>query len=546
MIFSFIFKFLFVVSVSIALCSSTEASITLSQVENLIQEKLRDVISENSALKTDVLILKQSNLAMNSKFKSIKKSFEETIKNRLKKITRKHNRQFDDLKNSIVNLQQVQEQIKNDYSMNFLKNTEKYAFNEGDKKAEQSFSEIEDKIQSLDSNLDKHIKKYEIKTTLTDEVTKDLYEGIKLIKEDIVELESSKTSTQNTITKLEEELIKLEDFATVIDYNLTDYMNNNSFLLINLETKIEEIENSSQKIKRTDKGTVAKVIKQVTKIQNKLEEIVSDTTVLQKSIRPLSCQDVLDANSLAETKFYNIYKSLIDPTGEKIKCNMNGRNASQVQILHNCMEVKAFDGSLPDDIYEVTDANQTSIIKVFCESDWTYFHRRFNGSLNFRRFFNDYKNGFGDKKGEHWLGLEPLHQLTKSGHFLLRVDMKDFYGNDFYAEYKNFHIGEGPGYRLHLGKHSGNIKDLLSSDHEGANFSTLDRDQDSNLSYDCASDYNGAFWLKSCGKINPNSYTYGNDMSNSHMHWGQKNRKNYNMQAMSFKFKPFTEELQNA
>ena len=35
------------------------------------------------------------------------------------------------------------------------------------------------------------------------------------------------------------------------------------------------------------------------------------------------------------------------------------------------MEVKAFDGSLPDDIYEVTDANQTSIIKVFCESDWT-------------------------------------------------------------------------------------------------------------------------------------------------------------------------------
>ena len=65
------------------------------------------------------------------------------------------------------------------------------------------------------------------------------YEGIKLIKEDIVELESSKTSTQNTITKLEEELIKLEDFATVIDYNLTDYMNNNSFLLINLETKIE-------------------------------------------------------------------------------------------------------------------------------------------------------------------------------------------------------------------------------------------------------------------------------------------------------------------
>ena len=35
------------------------------------------------------------------------------------------------------------------------------------------------------------------------------------------------------------------------------------------------------------------------------------------------------------------------------------------------MEVKALDRTLPDDIYDVSDANQTSIIQVFCEDDWT-------------------------------------------------------------------------------------------------------------------------------------------------------------------------------
>ena len=65
------------------------------------------------------------------------------------------------------------------------------------------------------------------------------YEGIKLIKKDIVELAFSKKLNQNTITKLEEGLQDLEDIFFTVDYNLKTYMNNNSFLIINLETKIE-------------------------------------------------------------------------------------------------------------------------------------------------------------------------------------------------------------------------------------------------------------------------------------------------------------------
>ena len=69
------FMFIFAI-VSTASFSTTKASLTLSQVENLIEEKLRDVLSENTALKTDVLILKNANLAFHSKLENTKKNFQ--------------------------------------------------------------------------------------------------------------------------------------------------------------------------------------------------------------------------------------------------------------------------------------------------------------------------------------------------------------------------------------------------------------------------------------------------------------------------------------
>ena len=50
-----------------------------------------------------------------------------------------------------------------------------------------------------------------------------------------------------------------------------------------------------------------------------------------------------------------------------------------------------------------------SCVQVWCDLDspdgpWIVFLRRFNGSTDFDRTFQEYSDGFGTAAGEYWLG----------------------------------------------------------------------------------------------------------------------------------------------
>lgn len=111
------------------------------------------------------------------------------------------------------------------------------------------------------------------------------------------------------------------------------------------------------------------------------------------------------------------------------------------------------------------------------------FLRRQNGKLEFYRNWKNYTAGFGNMNNEFWLGksihpfsltssclaysvtthiqhlnvtgLTNLYKITNSGHYELRVDLRDN-GESAYAQYDKFAIAEPrTRYKLYIGAYSG-------------------------------------------------------------------------------------------
>ncbi|XP_078701986.1 microfibril-associated glycoprotein 4-like [Branchiostoma floridae x Branchiostoma belcheri] len=154
-------------------------------------------------------------------------------------------------------------------------------------------------------------------------------------------------------------------------------------------------------------------------------------------------------------------------------------------------------------------AGGISPIHVYCDMDtdgggWTVFQRRQDGSVDFYLDWQAYKTGFGDLRGEFWLGNDNIHDLTGLGGYELRIDMEDMDGNSAFAKYNTFRVEDGGHmYRLTVGGYSGTAGDSLAPRHPSMFFSTKDRDNDTN-DLSCAQTYKGAWWYESCHDSNLN------------------------------------------
>jgi len=121
--------------------------------------------------------------------------------------------------------------------------------------------------------------------------------------------------------------------------------------------------------------------------------------------------------------------------------------------------------------------------------------------------------GFNDTRGNHWLGNEQLHQLTKDGRYKLRFDLQARANLTwYYAEYSFFAVSsEASNYTLQASGYSGNAGDALKP-HSGMMFTTYDRDNDLHLLtsgydhfiYNCAVLNGGGFWYYACGRCSVN------------------------------------------
>ncbi|XP_009583996.1 PREDICTED: ficolin-2-like [Fulmarus glacialis] len=182
---------------------------------------------------------------------------------------------------------------------------------------------------------------------------------------------------------------------------------------------------------------------------------------------------------------------------------------------------------------------------VFCDMDtdgggWIVFQRRWDGSVNFLRDWDSYKQGFGNQLTEFWLGNDNIHFLTSLGPCELRIDLRDFENNYYFAKYASFRVlGESEKYKLVLGDFlGGNAGDSLSY-HKDMPFSTTDQDNDMS-SFNCATEYKGAWWYNDCHYSNLNGmYWLGVHGSYADgINWKTGKEYHYSHKRTEMKFRP--------
>ncbi|XP_041838030.1 fibrinogen gamma chain [Melanotaenia boesemani] len=216
------------------------------------------------------------------------------------------------------------------------------------------------------------------------------------------------------------------------------------------------------------------------------------------------------------------------------KCSEPCKDTVEIQTTTgtDCQDI-ANKGGTTSGLYYVKPAKDKEQFLVYCEIDssgrgFTVIQRRRDGSVDFKKDWIQYKEGFGylspDDTTEFWLGNEKIHQLTTSSNIptILRIELVDWEGNKKHADYNMFRLGpEIDMYRLTYGYYyGGNAGDAFDgvalgddpsdkyfTSHNGMQFSTFDKDNDK-FDGNCAEQDGSGWWMNRCHAAHLNGKYY--------------------------------------
>ena len=190
-------------------------------------------------------------------------------------------------------------------------------------------------------------------------------------------------------------------------------------------------------------------------------------------------------------------------------------DCQNLQAKRDCLEHKQV-GVKVNGVYKIHQ-NILKIIQVYCDQTtdgggWTVFQRRIDGSVDFFRDWEHYKQGFGNLQNEFWLGNENIFTLTLQGLYPrgneLRIDMMNAKMIKNSVKYAHFHItNAATKYTLFVNGYTGNLADALKP-HNRQKFSTFDSDNDSHSTINCASLLFGSWWFIDCHTSHLNGKYY--------------------------------------
>ncbi|KAH8382261.1 hypothetical protein KR009_002586, partial [Drosophila setifemur] len=269
------------------------------------------------------------------------------------------------------------------------------------------------------------------------------------------------------------------------------------------------------------------------KLRTKIDTLASTNSQLMHQLATAEAQirhHVQDNSEQVKSKDDQIKdkNDLIKSKDEQIDDLRNQINLISTKLGEKSMELltcQAAKDALPDScpsgspngIYELK-LPDTEPFEVPCKSStfgWTVIQRRQDGSVNFSRSWKEYKEGFGDVRGEFFIGLEKLHLMTTARPHEIFITLKQIDGNTRYVGFSNFSIdNENEYYKIiNLGSYSGTAGDSLWS---GKVFSTFDNDsKNENL----PTIFGGGWWFTGC-MLNGRYYKPGDTIEYPYIFWG--------------------------
>ncbi|XP_068613207.1 angiopoietin-2-like [Brachionichthys hirsutus] len=329
-----------------------------------------------------------------------------------------------------------------------------------------------------------------------------------------------------TTNKLEKQLI--------VQTNEINKLNDKNSIL---EKKVEGMQEQRQielKVLRDEKEQLQTLILRQTAIIGELEQqflkVSSNNTALQHQQ-----QELLDTmNNL-------IHSISVGSAGESKPTMMQDTPTTFV----DCAAIFK-SGNTQSGVYTLTIPNTTMEVKALCDMEtdgggWTVLQKRFDGSIDFHRTWQEYKKGFGEPSGEFWLGNEFVSRLTSQQSYKLRIQLSDWEGNSGFSQYDQFSLdSEAQNYRIYLKGFSGTAGKTSSIGQPVSDFSTKDADNDKCVCK-CSQLTTGGWWFDACGPSNLNGMYYPHGQNSNRFNgikWYYWKGSGYSLKSTAMMIRP--------
>ena len=132
---------------------------------------------------------------------------------------------------------------------------------------------------------------------------------------------------------------------------------------------------------------------------------------------------------------------------------------------------------------------------------WIVIQRRFDGSVDFFKEWDEYREGFGTMEGEFWLGNKYLYEMANIAAHEWYFKATAFDNEVGISRYGSFRVASEENKFQAKGTKTMGITSLVT----GYGFSTHNNDNDGRGLVNCAAKNNGGgFWYSTCGAFFPN------------------------------------------